>query len=396
MYPTLSFALEDMFGIHLPLPIQMFGFWVAIAFFLAAWVIKTELQRKENEGLLRATTRKVTVGLAPQFQPVAQSFAIGFFLGFKLLDAVLNYTAFSTNPQEFILSLRGNIWGGLAAAAFSAYLNYRDQKKLQLPKPKIEEQVTHPYELTGTLIVMAAIAGLIGAKIFHNLENWDELMADPIGSLLSFSGLTFYGGLIVAGIVIWVYSQKEGIPTAHMLDIAALPLALAYGVGRIGCQTSGDGDWGIPVTWTKIPSFLPEWFWQYNYPHNVINAGIPIEGYVGRYSHVLPQMVYPTPLWEAIAGIVVFIILWSIRKKLPVAGMLSGIYLVLMGIERFLVEKIRVNTTYHIGDYHITQAEIISTVSVLAGLFIIYYFNKHKNRFAYSKMRETAQSPKVA
>jgi prolipoprotein diacylglyceryltransferase len=107
-------------------------------------------------------------------------------------------------------------------------------------------------------------------------------------------------------------------------------------------------------------------------------------------------MVYPTPLWEAIAGIVVFIILWSIRKKLPVAGMLSGIYLVLMGIERFLVEKIRVNTTYHIGDYHITQAEIISTVSVLAGLFIIYYFNKHKNRFAYSKMRETAQSPKVA
>jgi prolipoprotein diacylglyceryltransferase len=104
---------------------------------------------------------------------------------------------------------------------------------------------------------------------------------------------------------------------------------------------------------------------------------------VGQFGHVLPQAVYPTPLWEAIAGILVFVFLFSIRNRVSVAGTVSGLYLILMGVERFLVEKIRVNTTYHLGDWQITQAEIISSVSVLAGVFILVLIWRKREQFAY-------------
>ena len=93
--------------------------------------------------------------------------------------------------------------------------------------------------------MLAAVSGLIGAKIFHNLENMDAFLADPMGQLLSFSGLTFYGGLICGtAVVIW-YAKKHNMHYKHIADAAAPGLMLAYGVGRMGCHFSGDGDWGI-------------------------------------------------------------------------------------------------------------------------------------------------------
>ncbi len=387
MYPTLSYALKDLFGIDVPLPIQMFGFWVAIAFMLGAVVVQSELKRLEKAGLLLAVKKRVQKGLPPQPQAITIAAIIGFVLGYKILQAALHYSAFVANPQSFLLSIEGSFLGGLIGAAIGGGNVYREQKKQQLPKPKWENELNHPHEFTGNIIIFAAIFGLLGAKVFHNLEYWEELINDPIGSLLSFSGLTFYGGLLVAGIAIWWYTKKLGFETIHMLDIAGPAMALTYGVGRIGCQTSGDGDWGITATWEKIPSFLPEWFWQYKYPHNVINAGVPIPGCEGQYCSELAEAVYPTPLWEAIAGISVFFILWGLRKRLPVAGTLVGIYLILMGIERFLVEKIRHNATYNILGTEITQAEIISTVSILAGIAIIIYVYKKKEKFLVKNLK---------
>jgi prolipoprotein diacylglyceryl transferase len=222
----------------------------------------------------------------------------------------------------------------------------------------------------GTLIAWAAIAGIIGAKLFDNLENWDRFMVDPIQNLLSFSGLTFYGGLICGAIAVLYISGKNGIKAIHMSDISAPGLMLAYGVGRIGCQLSGDGDWGINNLNPK-PNWLswaPDWVWSFKYPHNVINEGVLIPGCEGKFCYELAFPVYPTPLYEAVACILLFFFLWSIRKKITTPGVLFSIYLILNGLERFFVEMIRVNSKYHIGSFSFTQAELISTLLVLGGI----------------------------
>jgi prolipoprotein diacylglyceryl transferase len=222
----------------------------------------------------------------------------------------------------------------------------------------------------GTLIAWAAIAGIIGAKLFDNLENWDRFMVDPIQNLLSFSGLTFYGGLICGAIAVLYISGKNGIKAIHMSDISAPGLMLAYGVGRIGCQLSGDGDWGINNLNPK-PNWLswaPDWVWSFKYPHNVINEGVLIPGCEGKFCYELAFPVYPTPLYEAVACILLFFFLWSIRKKITTPGVLFSIYLILNGLERFFVEMIRVNSKYHVGSFSFTQAELISTLLVLGGI----------------------------
>src|SRR3546814_13175650 len=100
----------------------------------------------------------------------------------------------------------------------------------------------------GNALVLAAVFGLLGAKIFHNMEYWDEFMANPIEGIFSFSGLTFYGGLICGGAAVLYVTNKHGIKPAHMLDVGAPGMMLAYGVGRMGCHMSGEGDWGIENT----------------------------------------------------------------------------------------------------------------------------------------------------
>jgi prolipoprotein diacylglyceryltransferase len=220
---------------------------------------------------------------------------------------------------------------------------------------------------------------LIGAKLFHWLENPSEFVSflgNPSGDGI-FSGLTMYGGLIVAGAMVIRYFIKHGIPAWHGADSAAPGVMLAYGVGRIGCQVSGDGDWGIVNTTFLGPG--PSWFWQYDYPNNVNSVGIPLAD--GRpcfdgYCHVLPQTVFPTPLYETIVCVGLFFILWALRKRLKPAGMIFFLFLSLNGLERFFIEKIRVNVRV-IGD--ITQAEIIATVLFVAGLAGMYWLRTIKN-----------------
>lgn len=178
------------------------------------------------------------------------------------------------------------------------------------------------------------------------------------------------------------YGKKNNIPIVHLADSIVPGLMLAYGTGRIGCHISGDGDWGI-VNLNPKPdwlSFLPDWAWAYNYPNNVLSEGIPIPGCDGRHCNMLPDAVYPTPLYEAVACILLFCFLWSIRKHITIPGLITAIYLLLNGTERFLIEKIRVNNKYHIDGFAITQAEIISFVMIITGsAAIIYLLTKNRN-----------------
>ncbi len=273
----------------------------------------------------------------------------------------------------------------------------------------------------GDITVYAAIAGFLGAKIFDNLENWDRFIQDPIGNLLSPSGLTFYGGLILAATVIILFARSKKIGIRHLIDSAAPALMIAYAIGRMGCHVSGDGDWGIfnsaytvnaenkivpAAEWEyhnalmnggdftriliaehghmdSIPhanfkgiSILPNWFWAYNYPHNVNEVGVPIKDCVGSYCNQLSPPVFPTPLYEIVACSLLFVVLWQLRKKITVPGRLFALYLVLNGLERFLVEKIRVNTTYDIWGFHPTQAELISSGLMVFGIILWIQFGK--------------------
>jgi phosphatidylglycerol---prolipoprotein diacylglyceryl transferase len=238
-----------------------------------------------------------------------------------------------------------------------------------------------PHQLVPNIILVAMVAGMIGARIFSILEYPDEFINDPWGTIFSASGLTFYGGLILGSAAVLIYLRKHKIPVVPYIDAAAPALILAYGIGRIGCQLAGDGDWGI-VNINPVPGFLgflPDWLWAYNYPHNVINEGINIVGCTSQYCHVLPSPVFPTPLYEVLMSVLIFFFLWVIRKKIKVPGVLFSVYLILSAIERFLIEKIRVDSEYHIGNMYIKQAEIISFTLFLMGAILIFVFrNKYK------------------
>ena len=379
MYPTISHLLFDLFGINIPLPIQTFGFWVAIAFIFASWIISNELKRKEKEGFLSSTKVNEIIGESLTPSEIISSLLTGFFIGFKFIEALFHYTDLVNNPQDFILSTRGNLLGGLLIAAISFYLKWTENNKTKLATPKTIEKIVHPFELVGNMTMIAAVSGIIGAKIFHNLENMDTFLADPIGQLISFSGLTFYGGLIAGAVsVIW-YANKYKINTKHLIDSAAPGLMLAYGVGRIGCQMSGDGDWGIDNFAPKPEwmSFLPDWMWSYTFPHNVINAGVPIQGCTGNFCMELANPVWPTAFYEVIMSLAIFGILWALRKHIKVPGALFFIYLAFNGVERFFIEKIRINTEYNILG-GITQAEIISFSLILTAIIGVTYLYKSK------------------
>lgn len=380
MYASLGDLVKDLFGINISFLyiFQMFGIMMAASFLVAAWLLAQELKRKEKQKLLFPVIRKTLVGAPATTTELILSGAGGFILGFKVIGIFLDLTAFIYDPQHFIFSWQGSWLGGIAVGALFAYLRYAEKQKVKLPEPKWETVTLYPHQLVGDLTIYVAIFGLIGAKLFDNLEHIDSFLQDPIGSLLSFSGLTFYGGLIFGATAGIIYCIRNKFSVTHMLDAVAPALIMAYAIGRIGCQVAGDGDWGIENTNPKPGwlSFMPDWFWAYTYPHNVNGEGVLIPGCVGKHCAELPVPVFPTPLYETIMCFIIFLFLWSIRKRLKIPGVLFSAYLILNGIERFLIEQIRVNSRYYLLGISATQAEIIALVMIVTGVVAAIYFSK--------------------
>lgn len=437
MYPNLYFALKDLFGKapHFLYFVNSFGFFVALSFIAAAVTLTKELMRKEREGLLHYREEMVWVGKPASPTELALNFILGFLLGFKLIGLFVSSSPLTANVQDFILSGEGSLPAGLALGLILAGLKWYEKNKQKLPQPQEKKIRIWPHDRVGDLTIFAFIFGFLGAKIFNSLETWDDFVRDPIASLFSFSGLTFYGGLICAALAIWWYAKKNGIGFWHLNDATAPGLMLAYAIGRIGCQVSGDGDWGIlnsayitnpagkatlanpgdyerviqqykevylpqfgsldkvPHISVKAPSFLPDWLFAYPYPHNVISEGARIPGCDGQYCSQLPIPVFPTPFYETLTCLVLFFIIWYFRKRFTIPGTLFAFYLILNGIERFLVENIRVNSKYNIFGLHPTQAELISSALVISGILIYIFRKRAVQRTALANPSSSPNSP---
>ncbi len=231
--------------------------------------------------------------------------------------------------------------------------------KIKLKGKDGKPRNARPSEIMGTVTIIAAVFGVLGSKLFHILENLDQFMQDPTGMLFSTGGLTFYGGLICAGLAVAWYVRKNGVQVGHMADAVAPGLLLAYGIGRIGCHLAGDGDWGIASNLADKPGWIPTWLWQETYPNNILGVDLSQAG------------VYPTSIYEFLMIVVLFGALWVLRKHTHKAGWLFGMYLVFTGAERYLIEQIRVNNVFDFLGMLVTQAEVISSILILVGVLLM-------------------------
>lgn len=388
MYPDLSYLMHDWFGTE---PdnffsiIQMFGLLLALAFLVSAYVLYLELKRREKIGQLKAHKVKKVVGGGASTTEMLSNGLLGFLLGYKGVYAYQNWDAFVHDAASIILSTQGNAFAGLLlGVAFAVYAYWSGQRN-KLPKPKIVTETIRPQQRVGEITIIAAVSGIAGAKlfaVFESAETFNAFLSDPINTLFSGSGLAIYGGLIVAFVVVYYYVKRLGFKPIYLMDAVAPALMIGYAVGRLGCHFSGDGDWGIVNELARPGWFiLPEWMWAYDYPHNVLNQGVPIKDCDYRYCRRLESPVYPTPIWESIICAGLFGILWFLRKKLTVPGMLFAIYLVMNGVERFFIEKIRVNDTFLLLGIEMTQAELIAFLTVLAGLIWGGWLYKKHGKF---------------
>jgi phosphatidylglycerol:prolipoprotein diacylglycerol transferase len=410
MYPDFRFLLQGIFGTEMPQWLSIFktfGFLVALSFLGAAWATSEELRRKEQQGLLQPEIRTIETGKPVSNMEFIISILVGFIIGFKIGGIFGNFATVSPDPLGYVFSMKGNLLAGIVGAALGTYGKYAEKKKRDQEKKETKRVAVYPHMMMTEIVMIAAAGGLFGAKLFNAFETWDDFIKDPIRNLTSSSGLTFLGGLIVATIAFYYFCRRHKIPFRHMCDAAAPGIMLAYGVGRLGCQLSGDGDWGIynsayvstpdgslhaatpqesesmlhmignaPHAWFPAPAGLPRWFFGMNYPHNVGYEGMPIKGCTGDYCNVLPMSVFPTPIYEAITCIILFFVLWALRKRFTRTLQMFGTYLIMVGVERFLVELIRVNYKYDWGFVHPTQAEILSVILVLLGTWLLLFYKE--------------------
>lgn len=426
MYPNLYYAFRDLFGMEIPSLryVNSFGFFVALAFILAAVVLTSELNRKSKQGLFTWTEIEVMVGKPATTSEIILNFLLGFLLGYKILGLFLMSSSATEDPQAFIFSTIGSWPAGILVGLLFAGLKWWEKNRQKLPKPEKRKIRIWPQDRVGEITILALVFGLLGAKLFDIFENWSDFLKHPSAYLLSPAGLTFYGGLICATLAIWWYARKHQIGMLNLSDAAAPALMMAYAIGRIGCQVAGDGDWGIynsayavddtgvvtkampgqfeatlqsdttyflrtfdVTSVQEIPhrsftkpgwmEFLPDWMIAYDYPHNVNEEGVKMAACLDdKFCNHLPIPVFPTPFYETIVCLLLFGVLWLFRKKWKVPGTMFAMYLIFNGLERFMVEKIRVNNKLDFLGFQPTQAEVISTALVLGGLALLFYVRK--------------------
>ncbi|HEY1357365.1 MAG TPA: prolipoprotein diacylglyceryl transferase family protein [Thermoleophilaceae bacterium] len=203
-------------------------------------------------------------------------------------------------------------------------------------------ELGEPVDWAYEVVFAALVGGVVGSRVDYLIQNWDKVKDDLLGNLFSGSGLVWYGGVVGGAIGVLLWAKRRDWLSLTMLDVVSLPLALGYAIGRIGCQLSGDGDYGIH-------SSLP---WAMSYPHGTVPT---------------TQEVHPTPVYETLAMGFVTLLLWQWRDRFRPGG-LFGVYLVLAGLERLLVEFIRRNDSVIAG---LTLPQLLSLAMIAGGVALL-------------------------
>jgi phosphatidylglycerol:prolipoprotein diacylglycerol transferase len=219
---------------------------------------------------------------------------------------------------------------------------------------------------------IALIGGIVGAKLLYIIEEWSyitSLSSSKLFStegLFSAQGLTFYGGFILATLLIYFYVKSKKIPFLRVCDATAPSLAIGYGIARIGCHLAGDGDYGVPVS--EFASWVP---WGTNYSHGTLPPSVAFRGteIAQKFGGVVPDntLCHPTPVYEFIFAVIILAVLWYFRKKFKTDGKLFGLYLILSGFARMMVEFIRLNPRILFG---LSEAQLISILLMILGIYL--------------------------
>ena len=200
-------------------------------------------------------------------------------------------------------------------------------------------ELGRPADWAYEALFAAVVGGLVGARLDYLIQNWERVSDDLLGALFSGSGLVFFGGLAGGALGVALWARWRGFLGFALADAAAPVLALGYAIGRVGCQISGDGDYGVA-------SDLP---WAMAYPEGAVPT---------------TEVVHPTPVYETLAMGVATLVLWRLRDRLR-PGMLMALYLLIAGIERLLVEFIRSNDAVLAG---LTVPQLVSVAMIAAAL----------------------------
>ncbi len=412
-YPTFYDFFLQHFKVHIHIfkLFHSFGFFVAIAFLTGIFLLRTELKRREKLGLLPSKKVKVIYGNKFSFNDILFPSIIGFLFGWKSIGVLTNNPMVGDEPGAYFFSLQyGSILLGLIGAAIFGGIEYYNIKKNQTKEPEEKLEERSPSDDTGSILFVAAVAGIFGSNLFNTLEHpedFSEIFTNP-ASLLS--GLNIFGGLICAGLALIIYAFVKKIKQGHFFDSLGSVYLIAYAIGRLGCQTAGDGCWGVPNTHEK-PSFVPQFMWASEYKNNIINECDPYQGQYFEHldttnnvaykncnfqeTHQLLTPVYPTPLYEFMIAGVLGLTLWTLRKKLTaLPGMLISIMFVMNGIERFLIEQIRVNEKLNYFGFHLTQGEFIAILMTIGGsiasiYLYVYYTKRAKQNTTNEHIKET-------
>jgi phosphatidylglycerol:prolipoprotein diacylglycerol transferase len=225
-------------------------------------------------------------------------------------------------------------------------------------------------ELGTAVIVWGAIGGLGGARLYDVLDNWSAYINHPASIIFSGAGFVWYGGLIGGIVSSWLVARRYRVPFLTVADMCAAPLMLGMAFGRMGCQLSGDGDWGLPST-------LP---WAMAYPRAIVGWGpdtvLKLDDHGNLVAGFFPGVrVHPTPIYEATLYVAGFCFLWSIRKKVTLEGEVLCLYLILAGAARFMVEFVRINPRVLWG---LSEAQVISLIMIAAGSMAWYWSSKRR------------------
>jgi phosphatidylglycerol:prolipoprotein diacylglycerol transferase len=260
-------------------------------------------------------------------------------------------------PEIHLLGISIKTFGVMFALGFLACGGLVARRLRELERP-----VDWAYEI----VFAALIGGVVGARGYYLIQNYSQVKHDLLKSLFSGSGLVWYGGAIGGAIGVLVWMRWREAMELRLLDMAATALALGYAIGRIGCQVSGDGDYGIR---SKLP-------WAMGYPHGTLPTppGVTVQ---------------PTPIYETVTMCLVAYLLWQLRDRVR-PGVVFALYLVLSGLERFLVEFIRRNKEVLVG---LTAPQVESIVLLLIGLVWLTLMMRGSG---LSGLRAQARTPRSA